>query len=160
MADTAHHVGPPPATPHLPSTHVLTRDGSDITQFLVTLATLENFILKWQNRCLTSSKTWWMVGKINKTFCTVKLNFKAYLISNLVWYHLMPSNVKIILHRIISVVWLTNFLSEILNQSTHDDELSSRSWAWRGAGALQRSCTLMIAHLPFTGGWRGLLLSE
>ena len=29
---------------------------------------------------------------------------------------------KIILHRIISVVWLTNFLSEIQSLSNHDDE--------------------------------------
>ena len=29
---------------------------------------------------------------------------------------------KIILHRIISVVWLTNFLSEIRSLSNHDDE--------------------------------------
>ena len=31
-------------------------------------------------------------------------------------------NFKIILHRIISVVWLTNFLSEIRSLSNHDDE--------------------------------------
>ena len=32
------------------------------------------------------------------------------------------ANIKIILHRIISVVWLTNFLSEIRSLSNHDDE--------------------------------------
>ena len=31
--------------------------------------------------------------------------------------------IKIILHRIISVVWLTNFLSEIWSLSSHDDEV-------------------------------------
>ena len=33
---------------------------------------------------------------------------------------------KIILHRIISVVWLTNFLSEIRSLSNHDDETQFR----------------------------------
>ena len=33
-----------------------------------------------------------------------------------------PLQIKIILHRIISVVWLTNFLSEIRSLSSHDDE--------------------------------------
>ena len=33
---------------------------------------------------------------------------------------------KIILHRIISVVWLTNFLSEIQSLSNHDDETKFR----------------------------------
>ena len=32
------------------------------------------------------------------------------------------ATIKIILHRIISVVWLTNFLSEIRSLSNHDDE--------------------------------------
>ena len=32
------------------------------------------------------------------------------------------AKIKIILHRIISVVWLTNFLSEIRSLSPHDDE--------------------------------------
>ena len=35
-------------------------------------------------------------------------------------------NFKIILHRIISVVWLTNFLSEIRSLSNHDDETQFR----------------------------------
>ena len=34
----------------------------------------------------------------------------------------LASKVKIILHRIISVVWLTGFLSEIWSLSNHDDE--------------------------------------
>ena len=42
------------------------------------------------------------------------------------------SKFKIILHRIISVVCLTNFLSEIWSLFTHDDEVSTSSWAWRG----------------------------
>ena len=36
------------------------------------------------------------------------------------------TNFKIILHRIISVVWLTNFLSEIRSLSNHDDETQFR----------------------------------
>ena len=69
--------------------------------------------------------------------------------------------IKIILHRIISVVWLTNFLSEIRNL------INPRWWVEqqllsvkRYQNSLQRSDTLMIAHLPITGGWRELVLSE
>ena len=76
-----------------------------------------------------------------------------FLIQNVhVW---LTFSIKIILHRIISVVWLTNFLSEILNQSTHDDELSRFLWAWRGGRALLRSVTLMIAHSPLQGSGGG-----
>ena len=68
---------------------------------------------------------------------------------------------KIILHRIISVVWLTNFLSEIRNLTNPrwwvEQQLLSVK---RYQNSLRRSDTLMIAHLPFTGGWRELVLSE
>ena len=76
------------------------------------------------------------------------VNFKDRIVSMSVEQPAGQANIKIILHRIISVVWLTNFLSEILTQSTHDDELTSFLWAWRGGRALLRSVTLMIAHSP------------
>ena len=68
--------------------------------------------------------------------------------------------IKIILHRIISVVWLTNFLSEILNQSTHDDELNNFFWAWRGGRALSRDLSHWWSLTLPSGEWRRELLSE
>ena len=72
----------------------------------------------------------------------------------------MQCNVKIILHRIISVVWLTNFLSEIMNQSTHDDELNNFLWAWRGGRALSRDLSHWWSLTLPSGEWRRMLLSE
>ena len=67
---------------------------------------------------------------------------------------------KIILLRIISVVWLTNFLSEILTQSTHDDELTSFLWAWRGGRAHFEIRHIDDCSLSFDGEWRRELSSE
>ena len=67
---------------------------------------------------------------------------------------------KIMLHRIISVVWLTNFLSEILNWSTHDDELNNFLWAWRGGWALSRAQSRWWSLTLPGGGWRRELSSE
>ena len=87
--------------------------------------------------------------------------YKAGILCWEIWIHCWPQIIKIILHRIISVVWLTNFLSEIRNL------INPRWWVEqqllsvkRYQNSLQRSETLMIAHLPFTGGWRELVLSE
>ena len=58
--------------------------------------------------------------------------------------------VKIILHRIISVVWLTNFPSEIRRPTSPRWWASaSFSWAWKGAGTNSTvgNCALMIACL-------------
>ena len=62
------------------------------------------------------STDYWMYS-INRDFSQWKCWEKSKRKSSfkLVW-------VKIILHRIISVVWLTNFLSEIRSLSNHDDE--------------------------------------
>ena len=46
--------------------------------------------------------------------------------------------VYVLLHKIISVVWVTNFLSQILNQSTHDDD-RSLSLADSGGGSRRLS---------------------
>ena len=43
---------------------------------------------------------------------------------------------KIILHRIISVVWLTNFLSEIRSLSSHDDETDLQFLSVKPIGGL------------------------
>ena len=82
---------------------------------------------------------------------TLAIPFESYLVLYII---------KIILHRIISVVWLTNFLSEILNQSTHDDELNNFLWAWRGGWALSRARSRWWSLTLPGGGWRRELLSE
>ena len=58
---------------------------------------------------------------------------------------------KIILHRIISVVWLTNFLSEIRSLSNHDDAIQFRILSVK----LQCFWSLMIAHCSImsSDGW-------
>ena len=69
--------------------------------------------------------------------------------------------IKIILHRIISVVWLTNFLSEILSLT------DPRWWVEQQILSVKRSWSL--SKIPFhwwspvflyTGRWKELLLSE
>ena len=57
-------------------------------------------------------------------------------------------------------MWLTNFLSEILNPSTHDDELDNFLWAWRGGGALSRARSHWWSLTLPGGEWRRELLSE
>ena len=70
---------------------------------------------------------------LNQTLNVVfYVTFKDRIVSMSVEQPAGQAIIKIILHRIISVVWLTNFLSEILTQSAHDDELNSSLWAWRG----------------------------
>ena len=62
---------------------------------------------------------------------------------------------KIILHRIISVVWLTNFLSEIRSLSNHDDETQFHILSVKPIEKLQCFWSLMIAHCSTTSsdGW-------
>ena len=90
----------------------------------------------------------WLICFSPSVNIVLEKTLKDYIVS--MWIDQVAGRLsaKIILHRIISVVWLTNFLSEILTQSTHDDELTSFLWAWRGGRALLRSVTLMIAHSP------------
>ena len=69
------------------------------------------------------------------------------------------SKIKIILHRIISVVWITNFLSEIRSLTIHDDEIKflllSVKPTW-----IYKVKSLMIACLTFTvKQWRRNSLS-
>ena len=88
-------------------------------------------------------------------------NYKANILSWLIRVHLRWIKVKIILYRFISVVWLTNFLSEIRNlinprwwleqQFLSVKRCQSSSW---------RTGALMIAHFPLSGKWKELVLSE
>lgn len=70
--------------------------------------------------------------------------------------------VKIILQRIISVVWWTNFLSEIWGLPIHDDDCQSLSLSMK-RGELDSEISaqpLMIAYSSWTEGrWEWLTLS-
>ena len=70
--------------------------------------------------------------------------------------------VKIILQRIISVVWWTNFLSEIWGLPIHDDDCQSLSLSMK-RGELDSDISaqpLMIAYASWTKGrWEWLTLS-
>ena len=77
------------------------------------------------------------------------------------WPSVDYKQIKIILHRIISVVWLTNFLSEIRNLTNPrwwvEQQFLSVKRCWNFSW---RSNTLMIAHLSFKERWKELVLSE
>ena len=106
-------------------------------------------------------KSWRRHNKQDTPFCRMVPSFCSpicCLIPGLSYGQDWWCRVKIILHRIISVVWLTNFPSEIRNlinpQWWVEQQLLSVK---RYQNSLQRSETLMIAHLPITkeggGSW-------
>ena len=90
---------------------------------------------------------------------------------DLIKFFRKPLLSKIILHRIISVVWLTNFLSEIRSLSSHDDEtdlqflsvkpikgfipliiddrlqfLNKLQWSWRSLSGFLKTITNKLAE--------------